>query len=169
MFLSINTYADTLKVTYIDKTIEPSKSDVTKAINNLTASLSVTSDSLFKENLEAARSLIAKKEIKQKFNAAIVVASSDEDKKEMNITQYENFLEEADSLCYNGKLKTAFEVANLIKDDLWIYDEYTLDSIVIEGDSIVFKVMDLFSFSDQDATEDQKDEFITNYIAPKCK
>ena len=159
---------DTLNTTYINKTVEPYKSLVKKAIKKLNSSLSKTGTA-FSKDLAEARDLIAKKNIKKKYRAAIVVTEDYDDAKPVNITQYEDFLEAAKDICYNGSIKTAYTVANLVSDNIWIYDEYSLDDIVISGNDIVFRVMDEFSFSDQDASEEDREDFITEYTASKCE
>lgn len=160
---------DTLNQTYINKTVEPYKSLVKKAISKLNSSLNKTGVS-FSRDLEIARNLIAKKSIQKKYKAAIVITEDQYDGVvKMNLSQYEDFLESAKDICYNGSIKTALTVANLLSDNIWIYDEYSLDDIVIKGDSIVFRVMDEFSFSDQDASEEDREDFITEYSAGKCK
>ena len=160
--------ADSLHVTYVNKTVEPYKSLVKKAVKILNSSLTKTG-SEFTKDLAKARNLIAKKDIKKKYNAAIVITEEQYDGDvKMNLSQYEDFLESAKDICYNGNIKTAFAVANLLSDDIWIYDEYSLDDIVIKGNDIVFRVMDEFSFSDQDASEEDREDFITEYSASKC-
>lgn len=160
---------DTLKTTYINKTVEPSKTVVKKAAKSLYQALSKTGPS-YAVAIENVRQMIEKQSVKKKYSAAIVMTQEQRSGNvKMNITEYEDFLESAEDICYNGNIKTAFEVANLLSDDIWIYDEYSLDDIVIEGNNIIFKVMDEFSYGDQDATEDQRDEFITDYVAGPCK
>lgn len=159
---------DTLQTTYIQKSVQPYKSLVKKAIKKLNSSLSKDGKA-FAKDLAEARDLIAKKNIKKKYRAAIVVTEDYEDAKPVNLSQYEDFLETAKNICYNGNIKTALTVANLLSDNIWIYDEYSLDDIVIKGDSIVFRVMDEFSYSDQDASEEDREDFITEYYAPKCE
>ena len=69
------------------------------------------------------------------------------------------------------KSNCPFEVANKLKEkeSIWIFDEYSLDSIKINGKSIDFKVMDEFNFSDQDTSQSDIYDFIATYCAEKCK
>ena len=69
------------------------------------------------------------------------------------------------------KSNRPFEVANKLKEkeSIWIFDEYSLDSIKINGKSIDFKVMDEFNFSDQYASQSDRYDFIATYCVEKCK
>lgn len=100
------------------------------------------------------------------FPAAIVVEKYD---KKVNLQNFEDFFQDVDSVCYNGNVDDALVVANLIYDDIWIYDEYQLYSIAKVGDVIEFEVLDLFSFEDQDASEDEIDFYIQTYKAGPCQ
>lgn len=88
--------------------------------------------------------------------------------KKSNLKDFETFFESADSICYNGAATDALVVANLIYDDIWIYDEYTLYNIGLVGDAINFDVLDLFSYEDQNASEDELYEYVLTYTARPC-
>lgn len=169
MVTSTSFAADTLNQTYISKTVEPYKSLVGKAITKLKSSLN-KSGVAFSNDLAIARKLIAKKNIQKKYKAAIVITEEQYNGDvKINISKYEDYLEAAKDICYNGNIKTALKVANLLRDNIWIYDEYSLDDIIIKGSDIVFRVMDEFSFFDQNASEEEREDFITEYTASKCK
>jgi len=163
--VSTNLFASDLYTTKLKGDAGPNKAEISKAIKVLKAALKTASVNGEKKLLAKARKLIAVKDKMVTYKAAVVVTNNSE---KVNLVNYEDFLESADDLCYNGEIKTAYKVVQMIQDDIWIYDEYSLDSVEIEGNSIIFKVMDEFSYSDQDASEEDRDDFITTYIAGKC-
>lgn len=172
--VSINTAIaqSTLTTTYISKFGNPSKATIVKAQARLAKALVSTSETKIAKELDAARKLLAKKTINVKYDAAIVVSDGEmTDPELVNLSEYESFLESVDTLCFNGKIETALKVANLLSNDIWIYDEYELDSISMgdDGSSINFNVIDLFSYDDQNASEEDRADFIETYSASSCK
>jgi len=165
---SFNLFANDLYTTKLKGNSEPTVKEVQKAINVLTAANKTASVSGRTKLLAKARKLIAKKTGMVTYKAAIVIGTNYGD---INLADYEGYLEDNKSICYNGDINVALEVANTLSsmDSFWIYDEYSLDSIEISGSVIEFKVMDEFSYSDQDASEEDRDDFITTYSAAKCK
>lgn len=165
--MSFNLLANDLMTTKLKGKKGPNKAEIFKAIKILGVALKTSSPNGEKKFLEKARKLISEKSQMVSYKAAIV---AEKNGKKVNLADYEDFLESSDGLCYNGNIKLALEVANKLNDNesIWIYDEYTLDSIDISGNSIIFKVMDEFSYSDQDASEEDREDFMTTYVAPKC-
>jgi hypothetical protein len=160
-------FANTLNSTQLSSLEQPTKSKVEFTTKVLKNAIETESKIDYKVLLDLARKALKPNKVMKTFKAAIVVSKNG---KKVNLADYEDFLESNDGLCYNGNIDLAFEVANKIndKESIWIYDEYLLDSIEINGKSINFNVMDEFSFSDQDASEDDRDDFITTYTASKC-
>jgi hypothetical protein len=161
------TFANTLKTTDLKGNVEPSKKTVHLAKKTLVKALKTKSIKSYKALLGKSRKLLEQKTITKTFQAAIVVQKNN---KKVNLSDYEDYLETNDGLCYNGDIKIALEVAKKLNDieSIWYFDEYALDSIEINGNSIDFNIMDVFSYSDQDASEDDREDFITTYSATKC-
>jgi hypothetical protein len=163
-------WASNLTSTYINKMVDPDKQQLELSITKLQEAVKTHQVTKSETLIAQARVLLQKKSIQQKFNAAIVVTEESHDgDKDVNLIDYQDYLESAKSICYNGNIKTALTVANLLKDQIWIYDEFVLEDIVIDGKSIIFRVLDLFSFEDQDASLDEKEEFIQEIKADACK
>jgi hypothetical protein len=163
-------WASNLTSTYINKMVDPDKQQLEITITKLQEAVKTHQPTKSETLIAQARVLLQKKSIQQKFNAAIVVTEESHDgDKDVNLIDYQDYLESAKSICYNGNIKTALTVANLLKDQIWIYDEFVLEDIIIDGKSIVFKVLDLFSFEDQGADESEKEDFLQDYIANACK
>ena len=100
------------------------------------------------------------------YNAAIVIEKNN---KLYNIINFQDFFQDQSELCYNGDFDLAYLIALELEDDIWIYDEYELYSIKQKDKRIEFKVFDLFSFNDQNASESEKESYMTKYIATKCQ
>lgn len=168
MGFTATSFANTLKTTDLKGKAEPNKKNVFVAQKLLKAALKTKSDRAYKALLAKTRKLIAQKDETITYKAAIVAKKNG---KSVNLADYEDFLESADGLCYNGDIKTAAMIAEKLQanESIWIYDEYSLDAIEIKGDEIQFKVMDEFSFSDQDAAEEDRDDYIQTYTAGKCQ
>ena len=71
-------------------------------------------------------------------------------------------------MCYNGRVEDALIVANYFYDNLWISDEEEMHEIINENGIIVFRVLDVFTFADVDASEDEIEDFITEYLVTPC-
>lgn len=169
VLLSFNSlcFANTLNTTKLSSLEQPTKSKVEFTAEVLKKAIKTESKVDYKVLLDLARKALKPNSVLKTFKAAIIVSKNG---KKINLADYEDFLESNDGLCYNGNIELAFEVANKLndKESIWIYDEYLLDSIEIQGKSINFNVMDEFSFSDQGASEDDRADFITTYTASKC-
>jgi hypothetical protein len=101
----------------------------------------------------------------QVYKAAIVIEKNGEF---TNIAEYQDFFEDQTSVCYTGDYDLAYLIALELQESIWIYDEYELHLIEELKNSIVFSVLDLFSFHDQDADESEKEDFMTYFVASKC-
>lgn len=78
------------------------------------------------------------------------------------------FLRTSTPLCYNGDVNTAYKVLSLQMSKLWISDEEEFESDGVYQETIYIGIFDEFTYTDQDASEDERDDFITYVEIPNC-
>jgi hypothetical protein len=100
-----------------------------------------------------------------KYNAAIVIEHNNQ---RQNLADFKDFFQDQSSICFNGDIELAYLIALEIEQNIWIYDEYTIDSIELNQNKITFNVLDLFTYDNYGSNPERKHEFIESYIAGKC-
>ena len=167
LLISISAFGLTA-ITDIQMESTPEKSDVQQAINLLQKSIS-SGTNVNTSDLKKAKEYLKNKNIDQKFKAAIYVKENFSGSQYLNLVSFKGYIDSTKSICYAGKIKTAFSVLNLLKDNFWISDENTLDGIEIKGRNIYVNVFDIFTFNDVGAYNNEKDNFIRINKISKCK
>ena len=73
-------------------------------------------------------------------------------------------------LCYKSTIENALNIARTYTSDVfWVGDELKVDSIEKKGEIIIVGVFDQFSYDDQRAKPEERDDYIEYYKIGKCK
>lgn len=86
-----------------------------------------------------------------------------------NVLDDGQFLDDT-KLCYKSTVTNALNIANTYADELfWVGDEYSVENISKQGEYIVVEVLDIFSFEDNSATPEEREDYTYYYKIGKCQ